>query len=268
MNYVPLDIQSSYSIGKSICTIPKLVQKAREMGFPAIALTDDGFMFGAKEFYNQCRYRGGAYGELPSIKPIIGLSLRVFGDGAFHTLRLLAKDANGYHNLVRIASEGAMFEEPAEHLVDFMTVEKWHDGLICLTEETDGAFDVTVAPLVNAWGFGFKKNTMPDDRTVDSLLAIVGYKKIQRNADRLVKADPRIILDLSAVAKGFGSDQVARMFQRHGVENYMIEIGGAIVAQGTSPKGEAWRIGISRPTEDTLAATNDLQTVLSLRSCA
>ena len=139
-SYVPFDVQSSYSIGKSICTIPKLVQKARGMGLPAIALTDDGFMFGAKEFYNQCHYRGGAYGELPPIKPIIGLSLDVFGDGTFHTVRFLAKDVNGYHNLVRIASEGAFFEEPAEHPVDFMTVEKWHDGLICLTEETDATF--------------------------------------------------------------------------------------------------------------------------------
>ncbi len=138
--YVPLDVQSSYSIGKSTCTIPTLVLKARELGLPAIALTDDGFLFGAKEFYNQCRYRGGAYGELPPIKPIIGLSLRVFGDGAFHTLRLLAKDANGYHNLVRIASGGAVFAKPVEHSVDFQTVEKWHGSLICLTEESDTTF--------------------------------------------------------------------------------------------------------------------------------
>ena len=76
-NYVPLDVQSSYSIGKSICTIPKLVRKARELGLPALALTDDGFLFGAKEFYNECRRLGGSYGDLPPIKPVIGLSIDV-----------------------------------------------------------------------------------------------------------------------------------------------------------------------------------------------
>ena len=139
-NYIPLDIQSSYSIGKSICAIPHLVRKARELGLSALALTDDGFLFGAKEFYNECRRLGGSYGDLPSIKPVIGLSIGVAEDGVVHTIRLLAKNADGYRNLVRIASEGARFEKPADHSVDFLAVKKWHDGLICLTEETDATF--------------------------------------------------------------------------------------------------------------------------------
>ena len=139
-HYVPLDIQSSYSIGKSICTISNLVRKARELGLPALALTDDGFLFGAKEFYDECRRLGGLYGDIPPIKPIIGLSIGVSGGGAVHTLRLLAKNADGYRNLVRIASEGAVFEKPFEHSVEFQTIEKGHGGLICLTAETDAAF--------------------------------------------------------------------------------------------------------------------------------
>lgn len=139
-NYIPLDIQTSYSIGKSICTIPHLVRKARELGLPAVALTDDGFLFGAKEFHNECRRIGGSYGDLPPIKPILGLSIGVSKDGAGHTIRLLAKNAIGYHNLIRIASEGAVFEKPAEHSVNFQTIAKWHEGLICLTAETDAAF--------------------------------------------------------------------------------------------------------------------------------
>lgn len=163
--YVPLDIQSSYSIGKSICTIPKLVKRARELRLPAIALADDGFLFGAKEFYNECRRESVAYGELPPIKPIIGLSLDVFGDGTFHTVRLLAKDANGYRNLVRIASRGAVFEEPDNHPVDFMTVEQWHDGLICLTEETDTAF---VERCIELFGEDFAFEATNDDRDFSS----------------------------------------------------------------------------------------------------
>ena len=138
--YIPLNVYSSYSIGKSICTSPNLVRKARELGLPALALTDDGFMFGAKEFYNECRRLGGSYGDLPPIKPVIGLSIGVSEDGARHKIRLLAKNAVGYNNLVRIASEGAVFEKPANHSVDFQTVGKWHEGLICLTEETDATF--------------------------------------------------------------------------------------------------------------------------------
>jgi DNA polymerase III alpha subunit len=105
--YIPLDVQSSYSIGKSICTIPRLAHKARAFGLSALALTDDGFLFGAKEFYNECRRLGGSYGDLPPIKPVIGLPIDVSEDGVLHTIRLLAKNADGYHNLVRIASEGA-----------------------------------------------------------------------------------------------------------------------------------------------------------------
>lgn len=138
--YIPLNIHSSYSIGKSICPIPNLVRKARELRLPALALTDDGFMFGAKEFYNECRRLGGSYGDLPPIKPLIGLSIDVSAHGACHTIRLFAKNADGYHNLVRIASEGARFDKPADHSVDFQTVGKWHEGLICLTAETDDSF--------------------------------------------------------------------------------------------------------------------------------
>ena len=159
--YIPLDIQSSYSIGKSICTIPKLVRKARELRLPALALTDDGFLFGAKEFYNECRRLGGSYGDLPPIKPIIGLSLDVFfEDGAFHTIRLLAKNAIGYHNLIRIASDGTDFEDPVEHPIDFVTIFKWHEGMICLTEETDAEF---VESCLELFGEDFAFEATGDD---------------------------------------------------------------------------------------------------------
>lgn len=131
-----------------------------------------------------------------------------------------------------------------------------------VSRQTDGAFDVTVAPLVNAWGFGFKHETMPSAEHVDSLLATVGYQKVSLTGDTLRKS-AETILDFSAVAKGFASDQVARMFERHGVVNYMIEIGGEVVCHGQNPKGGAWRIGINQPTEDN-TDSGELQTVLSL----
>ena len=111
-------------------------------------------------------------------------------------------------------------------------------------QETDGAFDVTVAPLVNAWGFGFKHEQMPTRRQVDSLLKI-------RNQ-----------LDYSAIAKGYGSDVVARLLQKKGVQNFMVEIGGEVVTKGISEKRLPWRIGVTKPVDDSLTVQGELQTIL------
>ena len=104
-NYVPLDVCSAYSMGNSICQIPRLVRKAREMGFPAIALTDRNFLFGAAEFHAACRsQRTSVYWGLPPIKPIIGRSIAATIHEEKHVIRLLAKNKTGYRNLVRISS--------------------------------------------------------------------------------------------------------------------------------------------------------------------
>ena len=115
-----------------------------------------------------------------------------------------------------------------------------------VSKETDGAFDITVAPLVNAWGFGFKHETMPTSQQVDSLLKI-------RNQ-----------YDFSAIAKGYGSDVVARLLRSRDVRNFMIEIGGEIVTQGVSEKRLPWRIGVTKPTDDSLSVGGELQTVLNV----
>ena len=98
-----------------------------------------------------------------------------------------------------------------------------------ISEATNGAFDVTVAPLVNAWGFGFKHDQWPDTATVDSLRQLVGWQKVSIHNHQLQKADPRMVLDFGAVAKGFGVDEVASLFRSKGIKNFMIEIGGEIV---------------------------------------
>ena len=133
-----------------------------------------------------------------------------------------------------------------------------------ISADTDGAFDITVAPLVNAWGFGFRKGAMPDPHTVDSLLDIIGYRKVKMANGTIVKDDPRIMLDCSSIAKGYGCDVVAQMFERKGVENYMVEIGGEIVAKGINPKRLPWRIGVTKPSDDSLQHSHDIQTVLNV----
>jgi len=139
-----------------------------------------------------------------------------------------------------------------------------------INKETDGAFDISVAPLVNAWGFGFKHEQLPTQHEVDSLLRFVGMSHLRLDEQKhtIVKDDPRVMLDFSAIAKGYGSDCVARVLARHGVENYMVEIGGEVVTRGISPKRLPWRIGVTKPTDDSLVVTQEMQTVLNVTDMA
>lgn len=138
-----------------------------------------------------------------------------------------------------------------------------------VSKATNGAFDVTVMPLVNAWGFGFKKGIFPTDAQVDSLRAIVGFHHISLSPDSLLtKSDPRITIDCGAIAKGYGVDRVARVLREHGVRNYMVEIGGEVVTKGRNPKGTPWQIGVNRPVNKGESENGGLQTVLSLENAA
>ena len=133
-----------------------------------------------------------------------------------------------------------------------------------VSKDTDGAFDITVAPLVNAWGFGFKNGIEPTRSLLDSLKQIVGYQKVSLENGRIHKQDPRIMLDCSAIAKGYGSDVVARFLRSRGVTNYMVEIGGEIVTKGVNERRVPWKIGVTKPSDDPLAESQELQTLLNL----
>lgn len=136
-------------------------------------------------------------------------------------------------------------------------------------KETYGAFDPTVAPLVNAWGFGFKKGTDVSATTIDSLCSLVGFNRINLDDNgHVTKEDPRIMLDFSAIAKGYGSDCVANLLDSCGVKNYMVEIGGEVVIKGHNRNGNPWGIGITKPIDDSLSTSQELQTVLRLTDCA
>ena len=133
-----------------------------------------------------------------------------------------------------------------------------------VNEETSGAFDITVAPLVNAWGFGFKNQENVDSAKIDSILQFVGMDKIRINGSELSKTDQRVMLDCSAIAKGYGVDMVARMFINNEVKDFMVEIGGEVRTKGTNDKGRKWRIGINEPEDDTAPSSQDLQNVLEI----
>ena len=149
-----------------------------------------------------------------------------------------------------------------------MTVNKMFADVFLMaekiSEDTDGAFDITVAPLVNAWGFGFKSGKHPSRHDIDSLRTIIGYKKVSLNDLRVTKTDPRVMLDCSSIAKGYGSDAVAAMLERHGVKNYMVEIGGEIVTKGISQKRMPWKIGVTKPIDDSLSLSQEIQCIINV----
>lgn len=129
---------------------------------------------------------------------------------------------------------------------------------------TNGAFDMTVAPLVNAWGFGFDKKDNVTEEQVKELLKHVGYQKVRLEGDRIIKDDPAIMLDASAIAKGYSSDVVAQLLEKHGVENYMVEIGGECVVKGHNAKGKEWTLGIQKPVDDSTQMQNEIESAIRL----
>lgn len=133
-----------------------------------------------------------------------------------------------------------------------------------VSSETGGAFDITVAPLVNMWGFGTKQFHRPDKESVDSLMRFVGFHKVSLRDGHVVKSDPRIQLDCSAIAKGYGCDVVARYLRSKGIKNFMIEIGGEVVTSGQNEKQLPWKIGVTKPTDDSLQDNQELQTILNV----
>jgi len=133
-----------------------------------------------------------------------------------------------------------------------------------ISQLTNGAFDMTVAPVVNAWGFGFDESTKADSSKIDSLMQFVGFDKIKINNKRIEKVHKETMLDGSAIAKGFGVDIASQVLEKAGIVNYMVEIGGEVRAKGINQKNNLWRIGIDKPIDDPTAMQRELDAIVSL----
>ncbi|MEM8865075.1 MAG: FAD:protein FMN transferase [Planctomycetota bacterium] len=133
-----------------------------------------------------------------------------------------------------------------------------------IAAETNGAFDPTVGPAVNLWGFGpdGRLTEPPTDEGIEDAAKLVDYTKVEARLSppALRKTDPQVYVDLSAVAKGYGSDAIGQLLSDNGVENYMVEIGGEVATRGSKADGSPWRIGIEKPQ----ASARSLQTVVEL----
>ncbi len=139
-----------------------------------------------------------------------------------------------------------------------------------VSEKTNGAFDATVMPLVNAWGFGFADTISLDSSVVDSLRQLADYRKvnIMESGGKyfVVKLDSRIQVDFSAIAKGYGVDLLAVLLEKNGIENYMVEIGGEVRTKGKNETQGSWRIGIEKPVDDASGRHQELKDILKLEN--
>lgn len=129
---------------------------------------------------------------------------------------------------------------------------------------SQGAFDITIAPLANAWGFGFAKADSITPNLIDSLKQITGMHHLKWAHNRLTKDDPRVMLETSALAEGFGVDVIGMLLESHGIHHYMVEVGGEVRARGQNAKGTPWRIGIDKPIDDPTAQQREIQEIVHI----
>jgi thiamine biosynthesis lipoprotein len=134
-------------------------------------------------------------------------------------------------------------------------------------KETDGAFDITVAPIVNAWGFGWMRNDanlLPNSNQIDSLLEFVGMDKIKIENSKIIKENPNTMFVTNAIAQGLSVDYVSDYFFKLGIANFLVEIGGEIYCFGVNNSGEPWRIGIDKPIEGSSYEDRENQIIINL----
>lgn len=134
-------------------------------------------------------------------------------------------------------------------------------------KNTDGAFDPTVYPLVNAWGFGPGKKQHIEKVVIDSILVFVGFEKVELVGNKVVKKDPRLGLDFNAFAQGYSVDLIAQFLLSKGIKNFVVEIGGEVYAHGKMENNGCWLVGIEEPT-DNQETNNELYLIVELENRA
>jgi len=132
-------------------------------------------------------------------------------------------------------------------------IKRLYEAARVVWRTSEGAYDPTVMPLVNAWGFGYKTGVTPTRQHLDSLLAFVGLNKTALHGDTLIKQDPRTQLDFSSIAKGLACDEIGRMLTRNSATNWLVEIGGEVAASGVNKRGSSWQVAVDMPTDDSVA---------------
>lgn len=133
---------------------------------------------------------------------------------------------------------------PNQHFIDIFRQSQR------ISEITAGAFDITVIPLVNAWGFGFKNKMNVTQHVVDSLRPLVNYRAVKFENGNFIKENPNIQIDYNAIAQGYSVDLLGGFLEKHGITSYLIDVGGEVLGKGEKPDRTQWMVGIEKPSEN------------------
>lgn len=182
-----------------------------------------------------------------------------------------------YYNIVYLHPEGSNYKDAVDSLLiewnnslstyipdseisrfnrndSFQFVSQYFYPILIKSQEvfkaTGGAFDPTIMPLVNAWGFGPEENEMPDSAKISELKKLVDFNKIIFDSIEVKKAITGMSLDFSAIAKGYGVDVVGTLLKQKGIENFLVDIGGEILCRGINDRGTPWTAGIEDPSTE------------------
>ena len=134
-------------------------------------------------------------------------------------------------------------------------------------KNTEGAFDPTVLPLTNAWGFGPGRKLTIQKNKIDSILQFVGFQLIKLKGNKIVKEDPRVELDFNAFAQGYSVDVVSNFLNKKGIKSYIVEIGGEVYAKGTNLNDKAWTVNLEQPKDNKESINNFIASAI-LKNCA
>ena len=143
-----------------------------------------------------------------------------------------------------------------------------YEASVKVHQETEGAFDPTVSPLMRVRGFVEKGGDAPSAVQIDSIMQFVGLEHTSMSGGKIVKTDSRTAFDFSAIAKGYACDEVGRMLERNGVKNYLVEIGGEITLKGKNPSGTEWLVSVDRPIESNTSVVHDNMLVVGMNDGA
>lgn len=197
------------------------------------------------------------------IRPVEKFHLEGKAQGTYYTVTYYASESRNYQHSIDSLLED--FDQTASLWVKNSMVNRVNNNeevilnadfleLFRISQEvsemTNGSFDITVGPLVNAWGFGPENKPAIGQTTVDSLLPLVNYRNVRIRNNTLIKTDTRIKIDFNAVAQGYSVDLIAQFLETRGIMNYLVDIGGELYAHGTKPGMKPWEIGIEKPSED------------------
>ena len=198
-------------------------------------------------------FQGSTMGTTYTVKVVEpGLGKSRFED-IRHLIEDRLEDVNQKMSHYQEDSELSRFNQLSETTpfgVSLETFEVFRQA-IELSTLTHGALDITVGPLVDAWGFGpqSRPEQIPTDEHIQALRQKTGYEKLEldSNALSLRKTEPQLRCDLSAIAKGYGVDRVADALSQEGLQSFMVEVGGEVRTDGVNDEGQPWRIGVERP---------------------